>query len=205
MSSRTYSQATLLARLAARWPGLPGTLPPLIALTDPVRTPDVAAFAQGLPDRCALIYRHFGRPERFAEAALLAGIAREKQLVLLIAADPALAEACDADGVHWPVRLSGQARKWQRSRAGRILTMSAHNRIELAIAEKTGADAALLSPVFATRSHDGSPPLGAIRASVLARSCALPVYALGGITADTARRLSGSGFSGIAAIDGLKR
>lgn len=205
MSSRTYSQATRLARLTARWPGLPGVLPPLIALTDPVRTPDVAGFARGLPDMCGLIYRHFGRPERFAEAALLAGIAREKQLVLLIAADPALAEACDADGVHWPARLAGQARKWRRNRADPVMTLSAHDRRELMMAEQAGADAALLSPVFSTRSHDGAPSLGAIRAGRLVRSCGLPVYALGGITADTAKRLSGSGFSGLAAIDGLKR
>ncbi|PIW28887.1 MAG: thiamine monophosphate synthase [Rhodobacterales bacterium CG15_BIG_FIL_POST_REV_8_21_14_020_59_13] len=205
MSSRTYSQAMLLARLAARWPGVPGLLPPLIALTDPVRTPDVGAFARDLPEGCALIYRHFGRPERFAEAGMLAQIAREKRLVLLIAADPDLADACDADGVHWPVRLAGRARKWRRNRAGLVLTMSAHNRRELAMAKKAGADAALLSPVFATRSHEGLRPLGAIRASAQACSCTLPVYALGGITADTAKRLSESGFSGLAAIEGLKR
>lgn len=205
MSSRTYSQAMLLARLAARWPGVPGVLPPLIALTDPERTPDVAAFANSLPDGCALIYRHFGRPERFSEAARLAGIAREKRLVLLIAADPDLADACDADGVHWPARLAGPARKWRRGRTGQIMTMSAHNRRELTLAAKAGADAAVLSPVFATRSHAGDTALGVQRARGLARACAIPVYALGGITADTAKNLSGSGFAGVAAIGGLKR
>lgn len=203
MSSRTYSQATQLARLAARWPGIPGLLPSLIAITDPERTPDVAAFAEGLPNGCALIYRHFGRDERFAEASALANIARAKHLILLVAADPDLAEACDADGVHWPARLASEASKWRRANGRAIMTLSAHNRRELALAESIGADAALLSPVFSTRSHEGATPLGALRSSALLCGCDLPVYALGGINAGTAKRLQGSGFSGLAAIDGL--
>ncbi len=193
-----------LARLAARWPGVPGVLPPLIALTDPARTPDVAAFAHSLPDGCALIYRHFGRAERIAEAHALSAIARETGMVLLIAADPALADACDADGVHWPARLAAPARQWRRTHSRQIMTMSAHNRRELAQAAQAGADAALLSPVFATRSHAGQAGLGPLRASALTIGARLPVYALGGIMADTAKRLAGAGFSGLAAIDGLK-
>jgi thiamine-phosphate pyrophosphorylase len=204
MSSRTYSQAMKLARLAARWPGIPGVLPPLIAVTDPQRTPDVAAFARGLPDNCALIYRHFGRTERFAEAHDLSAIARARGLVLLIAADPELAAACDAEGVHWPARLVREARRWRRTHTGAIMTMSAHNRRELALADRAGADAVLLSPVFATRSHAGKAGLGPLRATSLTTRAKLPVYALGGITAGTAKRLANSGFSGLAAIDRLK-
>jgi len=195
----------ILARLAARWPGIPGRLPSLIALTDPVRTPDVAAFAEGLPTGCALIYRHHGEARRYAEASDLARIARDRRFVLLVSSDPELAEACDADGVHWPARLAMDARQWRQRHAGKILTMSAHNRRELRLAEVIGADAALLSPVFATASHAGAKPLGAMRSATLIKNCILPVYALGGINSDTAKRLQRSGFSGLAAIDGLKR
>jgi thiamine-phosphate pyrophosphorylase len=205
MMSRTYDDATRLARLAARWPGVPGRLPPLVALTDPRRTPDVAAFARGLPEGCALIYRHFGRAERFREASALAAIARARGLVLLISADPGLAEACDADGVHWPAHLSRPAQRWFRTCQDRVFTVSAHNRAELAQAARLEADAALLSPVFATRSAGSGAALGRLRAASLVRQAGLPVYALGGITADSARRLDMSGFSGLAAIDGLKR
>ncbi len=184
---------------------MPGVLPPLIALTDPVRTPDAAAFARGLPEECALIYRHFGRDERFREASDLAAIARDKNLVLLIAADPDLADACDADGVHWPARLFRPARRWSRTHRARVFTLSAHNRAELARAAVLGADAALLSPVFGTRSAGSRAALGRLRAAALVRTSGLPVYALGGITADSALRLQTSGFSGLAAIDGLKR
>ncbi len=180
-------------------------LPPLVALSDPDRVLDVAAFAAGLPDECALIYRHFGRAERFVQASALAAIARDKNIVLLIAADPELADACDADGVHWPARELRTALDWRRRNAEAVMTVSAHSRAELAAAAQAGADAALLSPVFGTRSAGSGPPLGRLRAASLLRQADLPVYALGGITADSARRLEASGFSGLAAIDGLKR
>jgi thiamine-phosphate pyrophosphorylase len=63
------------------------------------------------------------------------------------------------------------------------------------------ADAALLSPVFATKSHPKARPLTAPRARLIACHALLPVLALGGVTARNAALLSG--FSGIAAIDGL--
>ncbi|MEE2526991.1 thiamine phosphate synthase [Hyphobacterium sp. HN65] len=204
MTSRNYSEAERLARLAARWPGVPDLLPPLMALTDPVRTPDVAAFASGLPAGCALIYRHFGRKERFAEASQLAGIARAKALVLLISADPALAEACDADGVHWPARLARQARDWRRRNRERVMTVSAHDRAELERAHRLSADAALLSPVCVTNSRGSGKALGRFRSRQLVSQALLPVYALGGVNADSARRLEDVGFSGLAAIEALQ-
>jgi thiamine-phosphate pyrophosphorylase len=59
----------------------------------------------------------------------------------------------------------------------------------------------LLSPVFATRSHPKAHPLTPVRARFIARAALVPVLALGGVTARNATLLSG--FSGIAAIDGL--
>lgn len=172
-------------------------------MTDPVRTPDVLAYAAGLPKGCALIYRHFGRDDRFVEAAKLSAIARERGLTLLIAADPDLAAACDADGVHWPARCFCDASRWRQAHGDGVMTMAAHDRRELERAARAGADAAFLSPVFETRSHAGTNGLGVLRARRLVRTAPLPVYALGGITADTAKRLAGSGFSGLAAIGGL--
>lgn len=203
MVTSPYSNRAPLARLAARWPGVPGILPPLVALTDPDRTPDVLAFAEALPDGCALIYRHFEAADHIEIAGALALIAERKGLTFLIAADPALAEAVEADGVHWPARLARAARDWRRTHAEAVMTMSAHDRSELEQAARCGADAALLSPVFTTRSAGSGEALGRFRAAALVRQSPLPVYALGGVNARTARRLAGTGFSGLAGIDGL--
>ena len=62
------------------------------------------------------------------------------------------------------------------------------------------ADAVLLSPVFATRSHPGAPSLGPLRFLLMAQKAALPVIALGGMTAQRAARLRVHRW---AAIDGL--
>ena len=51
------------------------------------------------------------------------------------------------------------------------------------------------------RMRGGNPPLGLFHASQMARSARLPVVALGGVDARSARCLSGRGFAGIAAVD----
>ena len=63
-----------------------------------------------------------------------------------------------------------------------------------------GADAALLSPVFATASHPDERPLGLEGFNLLAAQAGLPVYALGGINANNAARLLSGRAVGIAAI-----
>ncbi len=84
-------------------------------------------------------------------------------------------------------------------RAGLRLA-TAHSLREIGAAVRARADAVLLSPVFATRTHPGGKVLGAVRFLALARRCPLPVYALGGMTAQRAARLPVQGW---AAIDGL--
>lgn len=171
-------------------------------LTDPRRYPDIEAFAESIPYGAVLIHRHFGRPEAAREAQALRRIADRKGLILLIAADPALALQCRADGVHWPERLIGQART--RHPAGLWLTASAHSRRAAERAARLGADGVLLSPVFSTQSPGAGRPIGIWRAGVIARSVTAPVYALGGITPERAVRLSGLGFSGVASVSAAR-
>ncbi len=71
-------------------------------------------------------------------------------------------------------------------------------------ARRAGADAAFVSPVFASASPSAGRPLGALRFAELVRGARLPVYALGGIDAAAARRLARSGAAGLAAVDALK-
>lgn len=77
---------------------------------------------------------------------------------------------------------------------------TAHNLREIGRANRWGANAVLLSPVFPTRSHPGEPTLGRVRLLLHAKRARMPVIALGGMTA---RRFRGLGIHGWAAIDGL--
>ena len=192
--------AQVLAATAARLnrdAGAPA-IPSLYFFTDPERTPDPCAAARRLPRGAAVVYRHFGAPDRARRARELTAICRARRLLLLIGADPDLAQICGADGVHWPERLLPA----QRSDFP-LVTGAAHSAAAAARVAAAGLDACVLSPVLSTESASANPTLGLFRASQIARASAIPMIALGGINADVARLLPGRGFAGIAAVSGL--
>lgn len=177
-------------------------LPPLIVMTDSRRLADPTPAIAGLERGCAVILRHYGEPGREEMARWLAGLCRRRGLRLLIAGDGRLAAAVGAGGVHLPeaaaLRGPGVWSRWRRP--GWLVTAAAHSPAALFAAVRAGADAALLSPVFATPSHPDAHPLGPLRFAAWCRRSPLPVYALGGISPSAARRLAGSGAVGLAGI-----
>ncbi|MSO73946.1 MAG: thiamine monophosphate synthase [Alphaproteobacteria bacterium] len=177
-------------------------LPPLLLMTDPARLPDPCAAAERLPRGSGVILRAYEAAERDRLAHALVDITRRRGLVLLIAVDAALAAEIGADGIHLPEALSGQARALRR-RPDWLVTVAAHSLAALHSAARAGADAALLSPVFATASHPEMAPLGPHQFAALVRRARLPVYALGGITKANAPLLHASGAVGIAGISAL--
>jgi thiamine-phosphate pyrophosphorylase len=193
-------QLASLARRLNREAGAP-PLPALYFFTDPERTPDPARAARRLPRGTAVVYRHFGAPDRAHTARRLAHLCRARGLVLLIAGDPELARRVGADGVHWPEQRLPE----QRSREDWLVTAAAHSADGVACASAFGADACILAPVLPTRSGSGHPPLGLFRASQIARAARVPLIALGGVNARTARLLAGRGFAGCAAVEALSR
>ncbi len=194
------------ARLRKPARGRTPKLPPLLFVTDPVRTPDPAAVAARLPKGAGLIYRAFGAPEADGIARALARIARRRGLVLLIGADEGLAARCGAHGVHLPQRSVGQAPRLRGRHPRWLITGAAHGAPALAAARRAGLDAALLSPVFHSRSAStAGRKLGPVRFAAMSRAAGLPVYALGGVDARTGRRLADSGAAGLAAVEALVR
>ena len=180
--------------------GFVGRLPPVILVTDEHRMPDPLVAMAGLRAGDAVLLRHYRAPDRGDLAYALADACRAARIRLIVGGDTALAQAVRADGVHFPERLvshAGQARWFRR---GLLVTAAAHSWPALVAARRFGADAVLLSPVFATASHPGATGIGACRFAALAHRSPVPVYALGGITAATAGRLAATGAVGIAAI-----
>jgi thiamine-phosphate pyrophosphorylase len=168
-------------------------LPTAFFLTDPTRTPDPAAIIARLPAGWGVIYRHFGAADRFNLGARLVRICRQRRLVLLVSADPELARRIGADGVHWPETKLHTRKRLPTGSHRLVETASAHSWRALIAAARTGVDAAIVSTVFASRSASASSPMGVLRFRSMARLSPLPVYALGGINADTAGRI----FSGL--------
>jgi thiamine-phosphate pyrophosphorylase len=177
-------------------------LPALLFFTDPARTPDAEQIAASLPRGSAIVFRAFGAADAVAQGLRLKAVARARGLILLVGADAGLARRIGAGGVHLPERLAGRARRIRRP--GWIVTCAAHSPAAARRARAGGADAAVVSAVFASDSPSARPPIGPVRLALLARRAGLPVYGLGGINDKTARRLLDAGLVGLAGIEGFR-
>jgi thiamine-phosphate pyrophosphorylase len=174
-------------------------LPRAWFMTDPGRTPSPESIAERLPRGFGVIYRHFGAKDRQEIGRRLARACQRRRLVLLVSADPELARAIRADGVHWPeARLTGARRR----SAVWIETASAHSRLAIARSASLGVDAVILSAVFPSKSASAGRPIGPYAFRSMTVSATVPVYALGGITSENAGRI-GARAAGWAAIDAV--
>jgi len=178
-------------------------LPALLFFTDPARTPDPAAVARTLPAGSAVVFRAFGAPDAEAQALELLAIARARGLRLLVGADWRLAGRIGAHGVHLPERLAHRAGALKTAYPAWPVTAAAHSLRAARAALAAGADAAVVSTAFASNSPSAGRPLGPVRLARLVRAAGGPVYALGGINNETARRLKDAGLVGLAAVEGL--
>lgn len=144
----------------------------------------------------AFVYRHYfleptERRERFDK---LVRIARRHGHLVILSSDAPTAQRWGADGYYAPPR------KLRPRRTGLLAIATAHDMSELAAANRFGADATMLSPVFPTRSHPDAKTLGGLRFLLMTRYAQMPVIALGGMDQRYARRLQWTRW---AAVDGL--
>ena len=180
--------------------------PRLLLVTDEIHLPDPLAAMERLPSGSGVILRHYGIDQRKKLGKAVAALARRRNLVLLVAGDWRLAAELGADGLHLPEGLARHgllagALGWVRRRK-RFLTVACHGAVALGRARALGAHAALLSPVFPTKSHPGAACIGAVRFGLWTRRMGLPVIALGGMNQHRLRRLPMA--AGLAAIGALK-
>ena len=177
-------------------------LPDFILMTDEKRLADPLPVVRSLPENSAVILRHYDFPGRKDLAVRLVALGRRRGIRILIAGDARLAKKVGADGLHIPEYLAargpGRWRAWRRP--DWLVTAAAHSPAALFRAARSGADAALLAPVFQTASHPDSRALGCLMFAAWCQESPLPVYALGGVSKTSQRRLKGSGAVGLAGI-----
>ena len=176
------------------------SIPPVWLMTDERIAPGVLMRAiSRLPRGSAVVVRHYGLAleERRALFERVRRAARRRGCIVLLAGEALLAKRWGADGHHGRSRRPAMAgRRWLHS-------APVHGHRELREAVRNGADVVLISPLFATRSHPGAAPLGAVRFAALARQSLVPVIALGGVHPRHAALVRALGAVGFAAIDGL--
>ena len=151
-----------------------------------------------------MVFRTFGAPDAEAQGARLRAAARARGVKFLVGADAALAARLGADGLHLPERMASQARRLKVMHPRWLVTAAAQSAMAARRAMTSGADAAVVSTAFPSRSPSAGKPLGPIRLALLARAASLPVYALGGVNNENARRLRATGVVGIAAVEAFR-
>lgn len=177
-------------------------MPRLWLFSDPERAPNPLPLMDRLPPGAGVVYRPFGAPDRAAIAADLAAACRAMRLSLLIGADPRLAQAVGANGVHWPSRLAHKIGGCRQARPDWWVTCAAHSWADLRRAST--ADAVFLSPIFPTRSASARPVIGLGRARSWLGGVHAPVIALGGVGLKHMAALAQAGFSGAAGVDWIR-
>ena len=188
-------------------------IPPLLTLiTDTGRysgEPFFAACDQALAngvDAILVREKELTSARLLALASRLRDITRSHQARLIIHTQADIAAAVDADGVHvasGDIAMIPAIRSWL-NHPGMSISASCHNAEELAQARQTGADFAMLAPVFPTGSHPGAASLGVKAFRRLAAQVDMPVIALGGITTDNHQQLAFTNLAVISAILGAE-
>jgi 8-oxo-dGTP diphosphatase len=136
----------------------------------------------------------------FAESVI--DFCRVRDIRVLLNADPAMALALGADGVHLTAqRLRGMSER--PGDDGFWVAASCHDAAELRHAARVGVDFAVLGPVGPTASHPGMAAIGWECFRALAALASFPVYALGGLSAADLLQSRHCGARGVAAVRGL--
>jgi thiamine-phosphate pyrophosphorylase len=170
-------------------------LPDLWLVTDARNDHALETALARLPRGSGVIFRHYhlGEAERRARFEELRRAAHRRGHVIFLSGTFAEARKWRADGAY------GDPRRLAKGPA-LLRLATAHSLREVATARRARADAVLLSPVFATRSHPGAKALGPVRFRLMAALSGLPIIALGGMNRGRARRLKWCKW---AAIDGF--
>lgn len=195
-----------LSRTAARlrpWPVRGKPLPNLLFFTDPVRTPDPERVAERLPAGAAVVFRAFSAADAADRGLRLREITRRRGLLLLVGADDALALGVEADGLHLPQRRAADLPRLRAAHPDWLITIAAHDEAAARIGAAASADALVVSPIFPSASPSAGAPLGVEGLERIVEAVRTPIYALGGVRADTVARLADTGIVGIAAVEAL--
>jgi thiamine-phosphate diphosphorylase len=192
--------------------------PRLILVTDPsfgddviVRCTEESAAALPAGEFCVQLRdKRRSIPSLRLMACRLRTVTRKFGASLVLNGYPRLARDVGADGVH----LGGDAGTVADARAvlGRTawISVAAHSDDDVRRAREQGADAVLVSPIFATRAPSprgavdkrprGLPALRSARAIAGSRPA---VIALGGVTLDRVRSCADAGAQGVAVLRAL--
>ncbi len=159
----------------------------------------IPALAAGGVERLLLREPALDPVAREALAERVARACRAAHLELWISADAALAERVGAHGVHFTERSPSPL---QAAVANRPLAfgVSLHLPFSRTPSELIGCHHAFLAPLLPTPSKPAAAPIGVAAFRTAAAELSMPLFALGGITLESAPLLAAAGIRRVAAI-----
>ncbi len=158
-------------------------------MTDTARGYDLARQSAIAPTGAWLIERTFGQ-----NASPNCGRALK-----LATVTPRQARQAKLAGVHWPEK---RLRMRKRSQSGALVqTASAHRGLTIGLAAQRGLSIFLVSTAFRSDSPSAKAPKGPVRLALLQRAFPMClIFALGGVHAQTVKRLIDTGIYGVALV-----
>ena len=148
--------------------------------------------------------KDFDTRQLLSFAKIIQSETRRYNALLLINDRADIAKAIGASGVHLrsdslPIR---QVRQFLGSQA--VIGKSTHTLDEVLAAEADGADFLVLGPIYDTPSKRSyGPPLGLETLKTACQQCAIPIYAIGGITPKRTKEVKDVGAYGVAVISAI--
>jgi 8-oxo-dGTP diphosphatase len=139
--------------------------------------------------------RSWPQARREALASRLVQLAGRHGATLVWSGDADTAQRLGCAGVHWTAAALMRA---ATRPTGVLVSASCHSREELARAAALGVDMAVLGPVRATPTHPAASPIGFAGFAAIAEGSPVPVYALGGLSADDLQPAIDAGAHGVA-------
>ena len=184
--------------------------PPLLLITDrrQARLPLIEAVTAALAAGCRWVSvreKDFSEDEQIALVGKLLPTARRYGARLMLHGDAALAQACDADGVHLPARSDPRAARHVLG-ADKLIGVSIHTITEAEVLDPHTVDYAIAGPAYETPSKPGyGPEIGRKGLAEIAAAARVPVLAIGGLNATRAAEVLAVGPAGIAVMGSIMR
>lgn len=137
------------------------------------------------------------------EAAEIKKLCASYKVPFVINDSVEIARAIDADGVH----VGQKDRKPEEIRRilgpDKIIGVSARTVEQAVLAEKNGADYLGVGAAFSTSSKDDAKRIDHETIRQICKAVSIPVIAIGGITQENIKELSGTGICGVAVISAI--
>lgn len=185
------------------------TLGGLYLVTAPLRPPDrlattVAAALKGGASLVQLREKTASPDEKLAAARAVREVCRTHGVPFLVNDDPEFARRVDADGVH--VGRGDPSPRIARALLGpkALVGVTVYGKPgEEEAAESAGADYLGVGPFFPSLTKPDEPELPLHVLDQVVHRARLPVFAIGGVTADNAGLLARHGVAGVAVVSAI--